>query len=193
MLIASNGRKYYYSRNEAGKKRRISRKDYENNNKKETIKLYFVNGDDLTEAEKYPFQEFLYKNCFSNEFSSARQLLLPGKVYWLEKGGHKMVSMLCFEEATRMIYNVCTAQDEQRKGYARQLVQAILDQERDRKREVHRHEVRLHVWPENQAAISLYQSLGFRIIGEASAANDGRIFYIMARRFPLRVSRAKAA
>lgn len=171
---AKNGAWYFYALAPNGSRRRISRAEYQNQQqKKEEVFLHKQAASRMTPMKRLELRSFLYENCFKSDFSSASQIALPGTVYWLASSKGEVKSMLSFEPSTGMVYNVCTGLSEHRKGYARFLLNHLAKSEKDR-------QLRLHVWADNEPAISLYRSLGYQVSERRETA--GRPYLVMAKR-----------
>ena len=82
---------------------------------------------------------------------------------WVLRDGDRVVAYLCLWEIGDELHvtNIAVHPGLRRRGLARQLLTAILDDGRNR----HLRSVTLEVRPTNEEARTLYESFGFRVVG----------------------------
>lgn len=183
---ASSGQVYYYRIHATtGKLVRISREAYvydlaktktkekDKEEGKEKVLIKDKHPGDMSVKEKDMFRAFLYSNCFGGDFSSAANIRLPGRIYWVEDAKEGKVLSTLSITAEGMIWNVCTRHDQRGRGLAQRLFQRLF-------RDFPRRTLQLQVWSENAPAISLYNKLGFRKLFTAMT-ETGRQYDVMQK------------
>lgn len=115
---------------------------------------------DLSSLPPSTIRDHLINNlrrCFGNV---PLGIYLDGSTYTLSTETPVAQASVFFDSDKYYIYNVCTLPEYQRKGLMRTLLQHLLSDL------PHNSRVVLRVLPNNIAAISLYQSLGFKLISQ---------------------------